>query len=301
VITMTETLTKQFCFRVDGKSLTYLIRQIFHYENNPEKALEILKCLHGITLESSYAVINGDAQLVSYDGGITLQIVEESDEIFKKELAAHKDWKKNAEKRSIKVDLNEDIDESLRVKINDSLTKRENVKYLVDASRARRAIHEFDMLAHDLCEECNEKNGCSHVYLSSCCRVKETLSKINIPPAYPVTKARFLAGKPWIDAENFKEVSTIDVIKLAGFEVRKQLLDQYVSEIITRLRKCQRKIDPDEVIWFIDEMEHLRRDLHMDILKEAGFEVMDMSASAQLFRAMIELYLENKAKLYGVI
>ena len=298
-----KTITKTH-FRVDAEGITDLVRQIFHYEDNPEKALDILNCFRGIPLEDAYAIINGDARLSS-PNGVTFHVDHEPDDEFIINLTGHKEWKKGADKR--RRDFEENIwyemDTLMRVQHPDLVKPMERTKVLIDASRVSRTHTMFNDMAHGFCEKCGGHEKCTHTLMSSCDLIKEMLSKINIPESYLVTKTRFISGKPWINRHKFDDVSEIEVVNMAGFEVRKSLLDNYVSDIITRLRNAQkqRSIDPEENIWYIEGMERIRRDLHGEILSEAGYDVMDMCEGAQLFRAMIEQYLENKSRLYGVV
>ena len=114
----------------------------------------------------------------------------------------------------------------------------------------------------------------------------------------------FCAGKNWINKGKFNEDDEVEVMDFHCIPVRKGLLDQYVNHIVDRLRKVQREEligYPGQDFWMIHELEGTRRDLHGSILIEAGFRPMDLAPGASVFRAMVEVYLEKKAKLLGVI
>ena len=163
----------------------------------------------------------------------------------------------------------------------------------------------FESLAEGICNDCPEKeNGCGEL-LYNCEKVKDKLMNVKFKEPYKMKWIEFTAGKHNINETMFRPNEEIEVIDFYNLPVRKGLLDEYAHSIINRLRKIQRN---GEVInrwdiWYsgVENRESVRGKLHSELLNEAGYEQADMRDGAQLLRAMIEVYLENEAKKWGVM
>lgn len=87
-------MTKQkLHFRVHP-SILNLIRDAYWYEDRKEWAKDCLESLHPeMTFNMARKMLNGDAILITRDGGETLIYIEKEDKEFKKKLKKHLDWK----------------------------------------------------------------------------------------------------------------------------------------------------------------------------------------------------------------
>lgn len=80
-----------------GLGINTLIRDIYWFEDNQTKAMNILETFIGITLTQCMDLLNGDAEFVPNDDG-TVNLVYKEDKEFKKKLQEHKEFIKNREK-----------------------------------------------------------------------------------------------------------------------------------------------------------------------------------------------------------
>jgi hypothetical protein len=76
---------------VDGKGLTNLVRQMYCYEDKPLQALDILDCLHGITISQAKNVCTGLARLETAPEGL-IQYIEDKDQTFITNYENHARW-----------------------------------------------------------------------------------------------------------------------------------------------------------------------------------------------------------------
>lgn len=84
--------------------------------------------------------------------------------------------------------------------------------------------------------------------------------------------------------------------------IPKELLDNYVNTLVDRLRALRRPIDEfqrERMLWRIDELEDMRRALHLDILKAAGLDPFDIGLDAVAFKVVVEDYVEKRAQRFG--
>ena len=85
--------------------------------------------------------------------------------------------------------------------------------------------------------------------------------------------------------------------------IPKDILDGFVNAIVDRLRTL-RKIDLNEyqrerLLWRVNELEDIRRQLHLKIAREFGVEPFDISSDAIALKVIIEEYVEKRAQLFG--
>lgn len=315
--------TKTLHFTVDGSWLTDFIRTRYHYENEPAHAIKIISTLNGISIKDAYAVINGDAQLGNDGDMITL--ITEPDEEFKQNLAKHLEWKAKQEAKLKEQQLIEqDALSQLLEKAEKEgwMTTQEMAKMLVwnerrgnpghilsatfsDTEMIGKQLSRFEDFAIDVMYKKYSSGESRDAYYDTEMKraMGEELDQYFGKP-HTMKWRTFCAGKNWINKGKFNDDDEIEVIDFYCIPVRKKLLDEYINHIVDRLRKIQRK----EILqfekqdfWMIQELEDTRRDLHASILIESGFRLMDLAPGACVFRAMIEVYLENKAKLFGVM
>jgi hypothetical protein len=91
--------TQALHFKIDGDGFTDLVRQIYHFENNPDKAMQILANVKELPVEDAYAVLQGDARFVSVDDGKRIKLVPGVDTEFKETLVEHAKYKETVVKR----------------------------------------------------------------------------------------------------------------------------------------------------------------------------------------------------------
>jgi len=317
--------TKKLHFRVDGEWLTDFIRTRYHYENEKNHAIKIISTLEGISIKNAYAVINGDARLGNKGNLITL--IPEPDEKFKLALTKHLEWKAKQETKRKEQEL---INQNALLQLLDKaekegwMTSQELVRILAqdkserlgnpghilsatfsDAEMIGKRLSVFEDFAVDIMYKKYSSGESRDAYYDA--KMKQAMGEeldYYIGSPYTLKWKTFSAGKNWIDKGKFNEDDEVEVIDFYNIPVRKKLLDQYVNNIVDRLRKVQRKElygYPGQDFWMICELEETRRELHASILSEAGFRLMDLAPGACVFRAMVEVYLEKKAKLLGVM
>jgi hypothetical protein len=79
-------------FRVNGNGITNIVRDIYHFQHREDAALQILSQFAGISLDTAYEVINGNAKLESINNGEEVKVVYEEDIPFKKLVTEHREY-----------------------------------------------------------------------------------------------------------------------------------------------------------------------------------------------------------------
>jgi len=317
--------TKALHFRVDGEWLTDFIRTRYHYENEKDPAIKIISTLEGISIKNAYAVINGDARLGNKGNMITL--IPEPDEKFKLALTNHLKWKAKQEAEHKKQELinqnalsqlldkaekegwmtNQELAKVINQDKSERLGKPGHILSATfsDAQMIGKRLSVFEDFAVDIMYKKYSSGESRDAYYDA--EMKRAMGEeldTYIGQPYTIKWRTFSAGKNWINRGKFNEDDEIELIDFYNIPVRKKLLDQYINNIVDRLRKVHRKElygYPGQDFWMIQELEETRRELHGSILIESGFRPMDLAPGACVFRAMVEVYLEKKAKLLGVM
>jgi len=94
-----------------GSGINQLIRDIYWFEDNKAKAMNILETFVGITLTQSMDLLNGNAQFEPNDDG-TVNLVYKEDKEFKKSLQDHQTFLENNKEEKLK-----EIEELKREKV----------------------------------------------------------------------------------------------------------------------------------------------------------------------------------------
>lgn len=84
-----------------GSGINQLIRDIYWFEDNKSKAMNILETFVGITLTQSRDLLNGDAQFEPNDDG-TVNLVYKEDKEFKKSLQDHQTFLEKNKQEKLK-------------------------------------------------------------------------------------------------------------------------------------------------------------------------------------------------------
>lgn len=304
-------MSKDLHFKIDGKWFTSFVRSLFHYEEKKELALKSLSCIEGLSINEAYAVLNGDAEFEN-DGNLFALVMREDTE-FKQKLAAHNEFIEKRKKEQIVED--EEYGECIS-KLCD-VAEKHNIQFMREEGHIRSSVFsdrevvskehgQFEsfakMVTDECCKNCQDDATCNLLY--DCQKIKDYLGKSQIPEPIDMKWREFRAGKPVTDPD-LSDGETIKVIKFASIPVRKSLLDDYVTNVISRIRNAKR-YEGGSNIWIdIDGLEEIRRKIHTKILWEAGYLEKtwqtDMGEDAQIFRAMVEVYVEKMAKRFGAI
>jgi len=312
-----ETKTGVLYFSVSGEFIMTAARNFYYGEQKPEAAMKILSTVIGLSVQDAYKVLNGDAQLVgeaSQRKKISIRYVP--DENYKSQLqkllASRKkkevvDTEEDEERRDVMDMVLEDY-----IRLSDAEMRRK------EASTGRKtpnnievlsATRKNDMLMRKFSEfaEIYETNNWAYYDMDAKERLRNSLD-IEISDPYKVRWLDFCAGKNWIDEKQFHSDDEIEVIDFHCLPVRKSILDEYVHNIIDRLRKVRKKelrfYDEAKIdFWGIHELEEIRRELHGRLMVEAGLDPQRerITAEANVFKAMVEVYLEKKARVFGVM
>ena len=80
----------QFYFSVCSEGIVNLTRQMYHFENKKQEAIDMLSSYDGITDVQINAIINGNGTLKTVEGGA--KFVLESDSKFKFKLKKHQEY-----------------------------------------------------------------------------------------------------------------------------------------------------------------------------------------------------------------
>lgn len=316
---MSETIEHVGHFRVCGEGITGLCRQIYHYEDKL-KAIEIMGAFEGLTIGDINRVLNGDAYLKSTEDGSGVILVNEEDVDFKKELENHHNFIEKQNKPKYKgmkfwddgvcgwVDKNGDPIENECVQPVEDLAvlqekaQRELASELLEegfspeesviplrsyierqckdtnSDEFIKTIDNLETVSNLLCKKCGKSNEDPECWGRSVC---STFKK------YAIDEFRVCEDG-------------IDTIKIAGIPVPKKLVDVYTNQLLERIQKLNKKPTDSYEIW-VDpqEKEDLRRQLHEDIFRAAGFDRYDMSIGAIVFRIVLENYIENRVHLLG--
>jgi hypothetical protein len=133
------------------------------------------------------------------------------------------------------------------------------------------------------CSDCKETHKC-HDW---CDRYIERLVA-----AYPV-------GEPIMTKHGFM------VYPVMGGYVPKGLIDKYTDDIAERLKSINlrdlKRYETKRPIYYIDELEDERRQLHIAILCNAGFYPLEVGIEAVAFKIVIEKFVENRLRKLGVL
>ncbi len=260
-------------FRVCGEGIVDLCRQIYHFEDDKIKALDIMSCFDKLSIGNVYRVINGDAKLITSDDGESVIYIQEEDLEFKAELLKRKQYLERIKRIEEEPTLNEDGNMIY-----------ETPDYIVSCEDF---LNKLDREAETLCDVCKENpdpdyQDCKYRTFSTCMRFK----KLAVD-TYPVKE-------PY---ENDKGEMVIDFVRIP---VPKKLIDKYTDSILKRLKQTNTNPKDRYDFWCdAQENDDMRRDLHYAILKSTGFDRYDMEPAAMAFRAVIENYIEKRVHLLG--
>jgi hypothetical protein len=304
-------------FSVSGEFIMTAARNFYYGEQKPEAAMKILSTVIGLSVQDAYKILNGDAQLVgeaSQRKKISIRYVP--DENYKSQLQKLLEHRKKQEV----VDTEEDEErrDVMDMVLEDYIRLSDAEMRRKEASTGRKvpnrieelsATRKNDALMRKFSEfaELYETNNWAYYDMDSKERIRHSL-ETEISNPYKLRWLDFCAGKNWIDESKYRDDDEIEVIDFHCLPVRKKLLDEYVNHIIDRLRKVRKKElrEYDEAkidFWGIRELEEIRRDLHGRLMVEAGFDPMKerITAEANVFKAFVEVYLEKKARTFGVM
>jgi hypothetical protein len=296
-------------FRVDGEWLTDFVRTRYHYEDAQDHALKVLSQIEGLSLKDAYAIINGDAEFKSEGDSDTLILNRIKNTTFKAEIAKHHEFLKNRKEEQARMD--EETQSALSLIMEDADRAQRKDGHILsavfsDAEVITRKNHRsFQMFTESIldmcCKGCENHMSCGLIY--DCEKIKNKLAELPIAEPTAMTWRNFRAGK-YINDKNLIDEDIIQVINFVSIPIRKSLLDEYVNQFISRVRRVQRWGEGN--VWLnIEGLEELRRTLHYQILREAGYVKnslhTDMGEDAQVFRAMIEVYVERMARRFGAI
>jgi hypothetical protein len=304
-------------FSVSGEFIMKAARNFYYGEEKPEAAMRILSSVIGLSVQDAYKVLNGDAQLVgvaSQRKKISIRYVP--DENYKTQLQKLLEIRKKKEVENAEAD--EERRDVMDLVLEDYIRLSDAEMRRKEASTGKKspnnieelaAARKNDMLMRKFSEfaEIYETNNWAYYDMDAKERLRNSLD-IEISDPYKIRWLDFCAGKNWIDKKQFREDDEIEVIDFHCLPVRKSILDEYVHHIIDRLRKVRKKElrfhDEAKIdFWGIRELEEIRRDLHGRLMVETGLDPHRerITAEANVFKAMVEVYLEKKARLFGVM
>ncbi len=283
-------------FRVCGEGIVDICRQIYHFEDDKVKALDIMSCFDTLTIGNVYRVLNGDAKLVTSDDGESVIYIPEEDLEFKAELLKREQCVERIKRLEEEELLNEDGNMAYGVPCQDNatvLTEAQTlygIKAWIEKETGKSCdgfLNKLDLEAATICDVCKENpdpdyQDCKYRTFSTCMRFKQLAVE-----AYPVKE-------PY---ENDKGEMVIDFVRIP---VSKKLIDNYTDNIITRLKKTNTNPKDRYDFWCdAQDNDDGRRELHYTILKAAGFDRYDMEPAAMAFRAVVENYIEKRVHLLG--